>query len=517
MDINTVNITMGRAVATEKSQFLQDCELVADTKPAIDKVLKADGKIIIDSKETMEDRVNFKGRFLTDLLYISKGDKGIYSISGESPVNDFIEVKGANNGMYSNLDITISNIDYNILNDRKVNVSAMADITAKVTDQTELEAVSEITDLSKAQQKFSVISANSIVTEKRDKFNINEEINLPLSKPPIEDVLSVEGNIINPEFITNNDSVSVKGDIPITMLYTSGEGSLPEIYEFDLPFDGNIDAEGVRENMDINGSFFIENIYYNIDENEDGENRIIEIDVTVGTEFTASQNTEDRILEDAYSINNEINMDIVQICCDYVVCKNKSQYPVKEELTLDENAPDMLQIFKTGGTPYIDDIKITDNKVTIEGIINTDIMYITGNDESPVYNYKGVVPFTQTIEARGAKEGMEANVKANIAHIGFNMLSDREVEVRCALNTNTVVTKQICYDIPISAELNPMDEETIAKLPGMVIYVVKPGDTLWKLAKRFNSTIEDIAEINNIENPDLIYPGQRFIILKKIS
>lgn len=51
----------------------------------------------------------------------------------------------------------------------------------------------------------------------------------------------------------------------------------------------------------------------------------------------------------------------------------------------------------------------------------------------------------QTVEARGAEEGMKADVDCVLSHIGFNMISDREVEVRCALNTNTVVTeKDLC-------------------------------------------------------------------------
>ena len=47
-------------------------------------------------------------------------------------------------------------------------------------------------------------------------------------------------------------------------------------------------------------------------------------------------------------------------------------------------------------------------------------------------------------------------------------------------------------------------------------YVVQPGDTLWCLAKKFNTTVDDIVELNDIENPDLIYPGQKLLILKKV-
>lgn len=517
MELNKVNITANKSVANEHSQLLLNCELIADTKPAIDKVLKADGKVIIDTKEVMEDRVSFKGRFLAEILYLSKGEKGIYSISAEAPVNDFTEVKGAQNGMRASLDADISNIDYNIINDRKVNIAAMADIGVKISQTADIEAVSYIEDIPAGCQRFAVIVSDVVAAEKKDSFNVNEEITLPQTKLPIAQILSFDANIVNPEFNANDDSVNVRGDVAVTMLYTAEEGGMPEVYEFDLPFDGNIEAEGAREGMNVNGTFFVDNVYYNIESNDEGENRIVDLEIKIGTEFQVTETTENQILEDAYSTGNSINMDIEKICCDYAVCRNKSQYPVKEVITLDKEAPDMLQIFKTGGKPYIDDVKIEDNKVIIEGIINTDIMYVTGNDDIPVYNYRGVIPFSQTIDARGATEGMTADVASSIAHIGFNMLSDREVEVRCALNTNTVVTNRVCYDIPTFAELIPLDEETLSKLPGMVIYVVRPGDTLWKLAKRFNSTVEDIAEINRIENPDLIYPGQRFIILKRTA
>ena len=47
-------------------------------------------------------------------------------------------------------------------------------------------------------------------------------------------------------------------------------------------------------------------------------------------------------------------------------------------------------------------------------------------------------------------------------------------------------------------------------------YVVQHNDTLWKLAKKFNTTIDDNVSLNDIENPDLIYPGQKLLILKKV-
>lgn len=53
------------------------------------------------------------------------------------------------------------------------------------------------------------------------------------------------------------------------------------------------------------------------------------------------------------------------------------------------------------------------------------------------------------------------------------------------------------------------------KTHGEVTHTVKPGDTLWGIGLEFNTTYQEIAKVNNISNPDLIFPGQKFIIPSK--
>ena len=43
-------------------------------------------------------------------------------------------------------------------------------------------------------------------------------------------------------------------------------------------------------------------------------------------------------------------------------------------------------------------------------------------------------------------------------------------------------------------------------------YIIKAGDTLSSIAKKYNTTYQKIAKDNNISNPNKIYPGQKLII-----
>ena len=44
--------------------------------------------------------------------------------------------------------------------------------------------------------------------------------------------------------------------------------------------------------------------------------------------------------------------------------------------------------------------------------------------------------------------------------------------------------------------------------PGTGSYTVQAGDTMFDIARRFNTTVATLAQINNIVNPSLIFPGQ---------
>jgi LysM repeat protein len=49
-------------------------------------------------------------------------------------------------------------------------------------------------------------------------------------------------------------------------------------------------------------------------------------------------------------------------------------------------------------------------------------------------------------------------------------------------------------------------------LLGTITYIVEPGDTLFSIARKFNTTVHNILVFNDIPNPNLIFVGQVLII-----
>ena len=46
----------------------------------------------------------------------------------------------------------------------------------------------------------------------------------------------------------------------------------------------------------------------------------------------------------------------------------------------------------------------------------------------------------------------------------------------------------------------------------LMTYVVRRGDTLSSIARRFNTTVEELLRLNPREDPDLIFVGETLLI-----
>ncbi|HHB91486.1 MAG TPA: LysM peptidoglycan-binding domain-containing protein [Anaerolineae bacterium] len=53
--------------------------------------------------------------------------------------------------------------------------------------------------------------------------------------------------------------------------------------------------------------------------------------------------------------------------------------------------------------------------------------------------------------------------------------------------------------------------------PTPYYYIVKPGDTLWTISQKVGVDIEVLIQVNELSNPDVIQPGDRLLISKKVT
>ena len=96
-----------------------------------------------------------------------------------------------------------------------------------------------------------------------------------------------------------------------------------------------------------------------------------------------------------------------------------------------------------------------------------------------------------------------------IASEDFIVMPDQSIQIKVDIQiTAQVALKRAIYVMDNIA----IEESKLEEKYSLVIYFVKPGDSLWKIAKKFRSTVEAITNINCIENENKIEVGAQLLI-----
>jgi len=518
-ELITDKIFLNKKAGRESTQILLEGDMIVpDIKPDMSSLLQTEANIIIDKTEVMQDRINFVGHLDLHVLYIAKASSNlVYGIDHVAQVDNFLNIDGVSSEMHPSLYAKINKIDYKMLNDRKINYRAVIDIFAEVHQEYELEVVTGIKDIPVTQLLKKKLNINRLVESRNDRFIVKDELNLNSGKPNIREFLQTSVDIITRDAKSGNGKVTTSGELLLKSLYKGDtEENLIEIVEHEIPFNGVFDVPKAKDYMIADVKLYVQDKHIQVKTNSDGEDRILDAEIFIGANIKINSEEESEILDDAYHTDQKLELIRENIKFPNIICKNKTQAPIKEIVQLDNNCPDILQVLRVNAHATIDDNHIIDDKVIVEGVINTEILYIAQSDDTPLYLFKTVLPYRQTIETKGAVPSMEAMIDITTEYISANLLSNNEIELRFLLSFNTYVKHDDEAEVIININSSPIDKEILDNMPSIVVCITEQQDTLWKIAKKYNINIEDLKRINDLED-DKIYPGQKLLILKTVK
>ncbi len=491
--------------------------IVPDTKPDIARVLLLDGDVFITGCDTGTDRVVISGCIVCKILYISDDEtKSIKGIVSNIPFSETSDIQNARSGMKCRAKAIIEHMDYNLINGRKINVKAILAKSVKVYDEIEREISCDIVGVEDIQVLKDSVLLNTFLGSNKVNFIIKEDLELPSSKPTVGEIVRNDVKISNKDFKVTDGKIFVNSDIEISTLYVADdeEKSL-QFMENELVFNQFVELENVDENTIVDIDY--ELIDYKIDavEDADGELRLIRAEIALNIYANGICQKTIEVLSDAYSPKTRIALERQQIGIDELYSENRSQIVIRDTVALDECNPAVSEIFNVLCKYNVSESKIEDNKVTIEGSVENNILYLANNEEQPVFCFKKEIPFTHEIEIKGIRSSMLYDISIEVEHCNYSMITSDQVEIRNVLGVNTKVQAKKIVPIINKVNENILDEKKQLTLPSVIVYITQPGDSLWKIAKKYGTTVDELMKINNLSENDILMPGQQILILKK--
>ena len=152
--------------------------------------------------------------------------------------------------------------------------------------------------------------------------------------------------------------------------------------------------------------------------------------------------------------------------------------------------------------------------IMVEGMIHVFFLYVKADDKVPFDIWQGMIPFTHVIEAKNISADMRFDIGNGLEQISVGLMGNDAVEVKAVLAFRTFLRKEEVIQNICSISEEPVDVEKASKTPGIVGYIIKDGDNLWNLAKKYNTTVEGISEVNGLDS-DRLKAGDKILIFKE--
>lgn len=496
---------------------LDDDYNVPDVKPDIEKIVKEQGTIVIHDIMPANGKFLVRGGLEFNILYVGQShNQLLHNMKGTLHFEEMVNMDAVCEADAIRVKWELDDMTTSMINSRKINVKAIISLDFVVEDIYDEEVAIGI-EAKDIEYQTKQIPVTSLSQSKKDTCRIKDEITISLGKPNIAEILYSEFELQNMDSRLLENKIALKGDLKLFILYVGDtQDQVVQYYENQIPINCTLDCNGCMENMisDIGISILSTDIQVKPD--DDGEERILDLETVLEMDIKIYEEEEMEILSDFYSIKEEIIPIKKDVKYKHLLMKNNSKVRLLESVLLEQGQPQILQICSGTGIVKIDEKTIQENGILVEGILEVQLLYITEDDQRPLGMLKGAIPFSQFVELKGIMPNSVYDMRASLDQLNMLMISGNEVEVKASVNFDTIAFHLLEEKIIIDMENRGSLMEKIQNLPSIVGYIVDNGDTLWKIAKEFYTTVDNIRELNGLES-DRIKKGDKLLLIKQIE
>lgn len=521
MELRKKNIHMDRVRCKAVSQISLEEDLnIPENKPDVGAVVYQKGQVQIDEVKPTADHVSVKGKLLFQVLYQSREEgKNLVCVEGKMPFEEQMYLEGAVAADSVRVESQVEDLTVSLINTRKLEAQALLTLKASVEELIDEEVPVEICpdtpegELSVEYRTQSMEPAQ-IAIQKNDIYRIREEISLPSNYPNIAQILWKNVTLEDMEFRPMDEKLVLSGEIRIFVLYESeGEEQAIRAFETTRPLEGQLECHGCRDKMiaDIcceTGSMELE-----ARPDFDGELRVIGLDMVLDIGMKMYEEETVDVLTDVYDVSSEVETLSKEGTLKRLLMKIGGKSKLNGRLKINNSSKRILQLLHSEGSVQMDEVEIVEGGIDLRGSVEVHVLYVTGEDENPYHSQQGTIPFTYHMDVEGIRREDTCRLDTKLEQLQITMLDSEEMDVKGVLDFSATVFQNLPLQLISEINAAPLDVEKLNNLPGMVAYVVSPGDNLWNIGKKYYVPVAKIKEVNGLTGDEL-KAGEKLLIVK---
>ena len=492
--------------------FIESENVVPDKKLDVYDIVDTMGYIVLRKVEISEGKITCRGSFNYNVIYIADDKSTVSNIYGKIEINEVIERDNITSDMEYMLFPEVEHVDCTIMNERKIKVGALINIRGSLFEKQRLDIVKDVSQVEGIQKHRKEISYQDIVGIEKSENVVRDTITVNIEE--IEDIININPVVRVKESRITDNKVIIGGVLEINPLACTYDSDIVELERVGIDFTQFIEVPRAFEGMDEEILMNIGDFNYEFKRNEDNDTGLLEVECIVFSKVKVSEEVTREVLQDAYSPQKIIKFEHRLIHLNKTLFTSTDTFLVRESINYDNEDIQIKDIVNVCCNASVENSYIEGSNCIIQGIIKIDILFIPIEGLKMIYKINEEIPFEHELEINKLSDTCSVYNTICIEKVEAD-LNRNQIDLNIRINRFAEAIDKKAESFIIKGE--DKGEYDLSTAPSIIVYICKENDNLWDIAKKYNTTEEEIAQTNEINLEDDLQPGKCLILEKKVA
>lgn len=508
--LNTLHYTStslnNRKCTTKHVITFEETLLVPDTMPDMAEILIAEGQLSLNDNKNYTTGEFASGNVTFYTIYHPENNVTlpVEVIKSQIPFKTKDCFHGPDTSTY-HITATLQNLEARKYNERKF--IAKGEVHFAVTEICKLDL--STFDNAPGNQlicRNESVPAVNLCLDKEEITEISQEININGDAPAPVKLLEESIKIVENHRQVTSGKLVINAVIVTRILYVGDDDgdiqlcnkTIKTDFTQFVPIPENIDSDLVTVN------FVNDNLNLTI-----ASNRQFLLQGQVKTQVHGYCRQNINMITDAYHQTHDITFDPDNIPIADTKGTVSGEISSREVISLDDNSPKPSKLL-TGYCCNSDmNSHIEGSRVVIDGKVQVKILALDEDDIPFVIDC--AVPVRGAMEMPDNCDNCDTELNYYIRDFWFDEINSRQIEVNISACMTVWLCDQNNFVTLKNVTLYGIDEKERCSIS---LCITSPQDTLWQIAKRCKSTVENISVLNNIDPSASLPPGTKLLVMK---
>lgn len=457
--------------------------------PEILRIIKSEAEPKINSCRLVGERVTVDGLCELRMIYTAE-DGCIYAFSQSRPFTRHCENAGFSDALDVAGDVSVSYVNCRATGTKRAEIKA--GVVIKVTAYSEKkEEIISLGNTKGIEVKSVPVRGMSLGCRKTRSFSMNDTVSL---STPSAFIISTRASAICTDIRKINNKVMVKGDAVVDICYVNaGDKSRTEHIKHSIPVNQILEFDGMEERFTGNVTLKVTAVDILQKNEADGIGNAFDISLGVDASVTMWEEKELLVICDAYAVGTSVELKKQSREFYAALDEIRETYIFKDNFSV--SGEGVSSILNAVGEVTSAQVKLEKGNLCINGSISLSLLIkdtsgaLSSISKMLDYKFERGISF----EEQPIVCVPDITVSAvDCAEKGNNSI-DVRVEIR--------IIGSVFGKILLDAVTDITESETMVERNNNAITVYFPDkeESLWAIARRYNTTVDAIASENELE------------------